>query len=360
MKILQRYVLRELWIPFVLCLVTLNFIFLGGYLVRAANFIVGRGVPFYETLYVIMLAMPDMISYTVPTSLLTAVLIVFGSLSQGNEIRAIKATGIHPLTVMIPVFALGLAMSILMFVFNDQLATRASFQLRIVTKQLLIHHPTAVIEPGRFVKLSDNLIFLTKDMNGNYMRDIVAYETEGDEKPIRTIISERGEIVSSADKNEIKIRLYDGSISDAEDSKVQSIQFKTYEFPTLGQEDIRKIQKKSREKTLAELLLKLPEVTGNKKDTREVWAAFHQRISFAFGCLIFAFVGIPVAILVHRGEIVLSFGIAMSAASLYYILFVGAKTIAIQSGIPAVIVFWMPNLIILALGAHLLKRALHS
>ena len=358
MKILQRYVLKELWVPFALCLVTLNFIFLGGYLVKAANFIVGRGVPFSETLYVILLALPEMVSYTVPTSLLTAVLIVFGNLSQGNEIRAVKASGIHPLTIMTPIFLVGLAATVFMFVFNDQVATNSSFQLRLISKQLLLRHPTAVIEPGRFVRLSDNLIFLTKKVSGHRMEDIVAYETEGDEKPIRTIIAQSGEIVQAKDMKEVKIRLYDGSVSDSEDSKVQSIQFKTYEFPTLGQDDVRNIQKKMRESTLAELLVRAPQVKDNKKDRREVWTAFHQRIAFAFGSLIFVFIGVPVAILVHRGEIILSFAIAMGAASLYYILFVGAKALSINGALPAVICFWIPNALLFGLGLRLLKQSL--
>ena len=69
MKILQRYVFRELILPFLLCMITLNFIFMAGYLVRAAHFIIGRGIPIGDTLYVLMLALPGMVGYTIPTSI---------------------------------------------------------------------------------------------------------------------------------------------------------------------------------------------------------------------------------------------------------------------------------------------------
>ena len=358
MKILQRYVLRELWLPFMVCLVTLNFIFMGGYLIKAAQFIVGRGVPLWDTVFVLLLALPAMIGYTVPTSILTAVLVVFGNLSQNNEIRAIKASGIHLIPIMAPVFLAGLGISFMMVVFNDQLATNADFVLRRTTKQLLIKHPNAMVEPGRFVKLTDDLVFLAKKLNGKEMKDIVAYENEGSDKPVRTIIAERGEFVTSADHSRMTIRLYDGSVSDAENSSVQSIQFKTYEFPTLGQEDVRKMQKKMRDLTLAELLMRLASPGNSKHDRREIWTAFHQRIAFSFGSFIFVFIGIPIAILVHRGEIVLSFGIAMAAASIYYILFVGAKTFSMQGILPAPISFWIPNVLLFVLGARLLKRSL--
>ena len=102
--------------PFLLCFSTLSFIFMAGYLVRAANFIIGRGIPLWDTLYVLLLATPEMIGYTAPTSVLTAVLVVFGGLSQNNEIRAMKASGIHPVQIMVPALLASLALSFGMFV----------------------------------------------------------------------------------------------------------------------------------------------------------------------------------------------------------------------------------------------------
>ena len=360
MKILKRYVLRELFLPFGFCFFMLNFIFMAGYLVRAANFIIGRGVPLMDTLYVLVLALPDIISYTVPTSCLTAVLIVFGNLSQNNEIRAVKASGVHPFHLMLPALLVGFILSFVMFVFNDQIATNASFMLRRTTKQMLIKHPKAIIEPGRFVKLSDTLKFFTKEMKGNELKDIVAYEIQDSNKPVRTIIAERGEIVSKSGNNEMQVRLFDGSISDSQDNGVQTIQFKTYEFPTMGQDDIRKIQKKMRELTLAELLIKLSNSQEelSEDDRRELWTSFHQRISFALGPFIFLFLGIPIAIVVHRGEIVLSFAISMAAASLYYILFAGAKTLAIQGVLWPPLAMWLPNVLLIAVGTRLFRRSL--
>lgn len=358
MKILQRYVLNEIWLPFLLSFMTLNFIFMAGYLVKAANLIIGRGIPLWDTLYVLTLALPEMISYTAPTSILTAVLIVFGGLSQNNEIRAMKASGVHPRMVMIPALLVGLVLSFVMFVFNDQVATNADFQMRKVTKKMLIRHPAALIEPGRFVKLSDSIVFLTKTLDGKQMRDIVAYENEGTDKPVRTIMAERGELVSKPNRSELAIRLYDGSISDSEGQSVQSIQFKTYEFPSLGQEDIDAMQKKTRNRTLAELVLSAASENVSKDDLHQIWSWFHQRIAFAFGSFIFVFLGVPIAILVRRGEIVLSFGIAMTAASCYYILFVGAKTLAVQGIVPAVLAFWTPNLLLLFVGFKLLKKSI--
>lgn len=360
MKIIRRYILKELVLPFVLSLITLSFIFMAGYLVRAANFIIGRGVPLSDTLYVIMLALPRMLSYTVPMSLLTAVMIVFGNLSQHNEIRAFKASGLHPYHVMVPAFLMGLLLSFGMFVFNDQVANEAGFQLRKTTKQLIIQHPRALIEAGRFVRLSDKIIFLAKRVEGDFLHDIVAYEIGPDDEPVRTIIAERGEIITLENKSAVKIKLYRGSISDSESEGVQSIQFKTYEFPSFGQEDVSKMQRKIRDFSLADLIVKFQNNDVPERQITRFWTAFHDRIAFSFGSLIFAFIGVPIAILVRRGEAVVSFAISMLAACVYYILFVGAKSLAIRGTLPAGIALWLPNIILFVLGCFLVRKSINA
>ncbi len=360
MKILQQYILRELVMPFALCFVTLNFIFMAGYLVQVANIIIGRGVSLWETLYILLLNLPEMINFTMPMSILTAVLIVFGNFSQNNEIRAVKASGIYPLQIMLPAFLIAFGLSLFMIIFNDQLGGSASFQARRMTKQALIKNPKALIDPGRFVELSDSIKFFAKTFDGTYMKDVVIYEIEKPDKPVRTIIAEKGELVSSPDHTEIILRLYDGSVSDAASQGVQAVQFKTYEFSTIGQSDIKSMRKKVRDLTFAEILVRLGQPDVSPKSARELWTAFHWRVAISFGSFIFVFLGIPIAILVRRGEIILSFAISMAMACLYYVLFVGAKTVSIQGLLPPYIVFWLPNLLLLSLGVYFFRKSLAS
>ncbi|HNX68710.1 MAG TPA: LptF/LptG family permease [Candidatus Omnitrophota bacterium] len=359
MKILQRYVLKELLLPCLICFSVLCFIFLAGYLVKMADLIIGRGVPFTQTLYVMVLIMPSVISWAAPMSLLTGVLIVFGSLSQHNEFRAMKASGVHPLKYMLPPLILGLALSVCMFVFNDQVGPPARYEFRRATKKMIMKHPMALIEPGRFVKLSNNILFLTKKVEGNKMKEIVAHEGVDSDNPVRTIVAESGEIAMDPVSGNLEILLYDGSVSESQDKGIQSVQFKTYKFPALNENDIRKMDKKKKDMTLAEILVDVSEKT-ERKDKRELWAVFHQRISFSFASLVFMFIGIPIAAIVKRGEVIISFGISMGAMCLYYVLFALAQVLATRGGIPPVISLWLPNVLLIGIGVFLLRKAVIS
>lgn len=366
MKILQRYVLKELLLPCLLCFTVLCFIFMAANLVKMADMIIGRGVPFMQTLYILVLVLPTAISWSAPMSLLTGVLIVFGSFSQHNEFRAMKASGVHPLKFMMPPLLLGLGLSMVMFVFNDQVGTAARFEFRRATKKMIMKHPMALIEPGRFVKISSDILFLAKRVEGEEMKDIVAHEGVDSENPVRTIVAERGRIQMDPNTGQLEVFLFDGSVSESQDKGVQSVQFKTYRFPTMDENDIRKMNKKRKDMTLAELLVEITELVANlsgnvdKKELRELWVTFHQRIAFSSASLVFMFIGIPIASIVKRGEIVVSFGISMAAMGLYYILFAIAQAISARGVLPPLVSLWLPNILLIGLGMILLRKAILS
>ncbi len=358
MKILQKYILKEMLWPCVLCLVILNFIFLAGYLVKAADLIIGRGIPLTETLSVLALALPAMVSYTVPLSLLTGTLIVFGSFSQYNEMRAMKAAGIHPLKFMMPAMVLGLLMSIAMFIFNDQITPDARFNLRRSMKKMAIQHPMALIEPGRFVSLTDSIIFYVKNIKDGQLYGVVAHEGVDSENPVRTVIADRGRIIPDTKAGTIEIQLFDGTVSENQKGGLNSVQFKTFKFPTFGKEDIVNVRKKKKEFSLIDLLLQISQKDLPRKERLEYWITFHERIAFSLGAFIFIFVGMPIAVIVRRGEAVVSFAIAMGFAFLYYILFALAHALAAKQVLPPGIAMWLPNLFLAGAGLYTIRRAI--
>lgn len=358
MKIIQKYILKELLWPCLLCLVILNFIFLAGYLVKAADLIIGRGIPLTETLNVLLLALPSMVSYTAPLSLLTGTLIVFGGFSQYNELRAMKAAGIHPMRFMMPAMVIGLLMAIGMFIFNDQITPGARYNLRRSFKKIAVQHPMALIEPGRFIELTESIIFYAKNVNNGELRDVVAHEGVDSENPVRTVIAERGKIVTDAQAGTMEIQLFDGSISENEKGGLHSVQFKTFKFPTFGKENLSRMEKKKKELSLSDLLVKIDQSQLSLKDKIEYWITFHERIAFSLGAFIFVFVGIPIAVIVRRGEAIVSFAIAMAFAFLYYILFAIAHAMAAKQVLPPYIAMWLPNVLLFVTGLFAIRKAI--
>src|SRR3989338_6198485 len=103
MKILRKYALQELLHPFLLSLLFFTFVFFVGNLFKLADLLVNKGVGLLDILKILLLLMPSLLSYVIPTSALTAVLLVFGGFAQNNEITAMKASGVNFFLVALPV-----------------------------------------------------------------------------------------------------------------------------------------------------------------------------------------------------------------------------------------------------------------
>lgn len=364
MKILRKYALSELLTPFLLSILFFTFIFLVGSLVKLADLLVNKGVGFFDIIKILFLLIPKLLSFTLPTSALTAILLVFGGFAQNNEVTAMKASGVNPFSVMLPVLLVSFLLSLVSLFLNDQVQSRAQFAYRQAVKDLLLKRPMAYLEAGKFIKDFQDYIILTQRIEGNQLYDITIYQPQEKGKATRTIMAERGEIVSSPQDKTLTLKLYNGTSDEpnpSDPSVFYKLNFRTFELPPihLGKEDPGKLEKKVKDMSLDEILYGLardPEVKENRTLRREFQAEFHKKIAFSFAPLIFALIGLPLAVITRRGEAVISFTLAIGIVAIYYVFFVWGRAISLEGYLPPAVALWLPNLSLGVCGIFLLRR----
>lgn len=366
MRILRRYVLGELVTPFLLSLLFFTIIFLVGSLVKLADLLVNKGVGLFDLLKILILLIPKLLSFTLPTSALTAILLVFGGFAQNNEITAMKASGVNLFSVMLPVLLVSFLLSLASLFTNDQIQSRAQFAYRQAVRDLLLKRPMAYLEAGKFIKDFQDHIILAQRVEGNRLHEITIYQPQGKGKATRTIIAEWGEILSLKDEKTLTLKLYNGTSDEPNPdnpSVFYKLNFKTFELPPihLGREDPKKAGKKVKDMSLDEILYGLrrkPDVRDNPDLQREYKAELHKKISFSFAPFVFAMVGLPLAVITRRGEAVISFSLAIGIVALYYVFFVWSRAVTVEGYLPAFIALWLPNLFMAGSGLFLMKRIL--
>jgi lipopolysaccharide export system permease protein len=367
MKILRSYVLRELLTPFLLSLLFFTVVFLVGNLVKLADLLMNKGVSLFDILKILLLLIPGLMSFIIPTSALTAILLVFGGFAQNNEITAMKASGVNPFSVMLPVLLVSFLMSLGLLFLSDQIESEAQFASRQAVKELLLKRPMAYLEAGKFIKEFQDYIILTQKIEGNRLRGITIYQPQEKGKATRTIIAEWGEIVAAQDQKTLTLKLYNGTSDEPnpdDPSVFYKLNFKTFELPPihLGRDDPHnKMNKKARELRLDEIIYRLkndPNLQANPTGRREYEAAFHKKIAFAFAPFVFAMIGLPLAVITRHGEAVVSFTLAIGTVAVYYVLFVWCRATVIQNNFHPFLTMWVPNVSIAGCGAYLMKRIL--
>ena len=367
MKILRRYILAELVRPFLLSLLFFTFVFLVGNLVKLVDLLINKGVSIFDILKILLFLIPGLLSFILPTSALAAVILVFGTLSQNNEITAMKASGISPFSVILPVLLTTFLMSLGLLFLSDQVESEAQFAYRREVKELFLKRPMAYLEAGKFIKDFQDYIILTQRVEGNKLHEITIYQPQENGKATRTIMAEWGEIISSKDSKTLTLKLYNGTSDEPnpdDPSVFYKLNFKTFELPPiyLGKGDPKnKVEKKVREMRLDELIYHLRQDADLKNDSsqrRKFVAAFHKKIAFAFAPFVFSLIGMPLAILSRRGEPTISFTLAMAIVAIYYVLFVWGEAMTVEGHFSPFLAMWLPNFFMVASGVFLMKRVI--
>src|SRR3989449_6429740 len=114
MKLITRYILKEMVGPTALGFGFYTFIILMQSLFNLAGMIIRRSLPASTVFKLLLLSLPNIVVLTVPMSLLFGILIAVGRLSSDSEIIAMRALGLSTRTIYRPVFIFSSAV----FVFN--------------------------------------------------------------------------------------------------------------------------------------------------------------------------------------------------------------------------------------------------
>ena len=149
--ILVRYVLKELIGPFLASLFGITFLFVVDFLVKILDNVLSKGLPATTVIEIFVLNLAWMLSLSIPMAVLVASLMAFGRMSGDQEITAVKAAGVSPLSLMRPVLLVALLLSVLMVVFNNWVLPEANHRSVELMNAVSRKKPHVFIDAGRLI-----------------------------------------------------------------------------------------------------------------------------------------------------------------------------------------------------------------
>jgi lipopolysaccharide export system permease protein len=351
-KIINRYILKEIAIPFVMILFVLTFVLLMGRILQLMDLMVNKGIGFIDMAIFIILLMPSFLMFTIPISLLVAIMIGLGRLSGDNEITIMKASGISMYQLSRPVAAA----SVIAFIMTAVITLFLVPQGNYATKQHLYNvskkQASIGIREKIFIDDFDGLLIYaeTIPMDGAFMEGVLISDTRLTQEPT-TIIARKAYLISDPKALTVTMRLENGSTHtvDAGLNNYRKMDFSNYDVNLdirAALFDEKKLKEKSSgEMTVLELREKLRESELEKLRQREVAIELNKKLSIPMSCLIFGILGVPLGIRAHRS--VKSRGISLGAiiVALYYMLQLGGEALVQMGKVSPPLGAWVPNLI---------------
>jgi lipopolysaccharide export system permease protein len=213
-RLLSSYLLRQLAAPFLFALTALTSLMLLSQIAKKFGSLVGKGLPWTVIAEVFALSIPFIVAMTLPMAVLLAVLYAFSHLAADNEITAMRASGISVYQILVPVFAWGVFMTALNFVFVDQVLPRSNARLRSLLIDIGRKKPTFELQEQVINEVPPSQYFLRAnriDGATGHLREVTIYDMGGDANR-RIIYADSGLMAYAEGQTDLSLRLFDGSI----------------------------------------------------------------------------------------------------------------------------------------------------
>ncbi len=407
MKILEKYILRENFMPFLGSVTVITFLMLLDKIMDIMDKIMASGVGTVTVLKVFGLSLPFLLAMSVPMSVLMASIMSFGRLAVDGELTAFKACGINIYRLVKPTLAVALLLSLFMVYFNNRVLPETNYKLMKLYYQIGLYKPSAAIKPGTFTEIDNTQIYV-KEKKNDILHGVLINQKQS-RKNSQTITALTGELHLANGGNGLQAVLYNGQMYEqdkANPKKYQLRYFKKFIINknNLGEEmlpagniprtdrtmtDVQiqdevilkmrqelitsaelvktelDIKKLSVQDTLSEANQKKYRNANAKKrqyehrmeflrqEQRELMVEWHKKFSLAAVCFIFAFVGIPIGMMTRTSGVGMAFTVSSVVYILYYMMLIGGEDLANRGYISPFLSMWMVNIILGILGIYL-------
>ena len=209
MSTLNKYLIKQSFIPFVLSVGVITTVLFLQFLIRAIDRFLGKGLDVFTILEYLYLNLAWIIALSVPMSLLISSVMTYGRMSQENEITALKSAGVNLFSIIKPALWFGSIVGFLLCLFNNFILPDMNYNARLLARDIYQKKPELTIEPGYFVDMIPQYTMIVKELDGKEFKDIKIFSKNTSSEQT-TIYAKSGSLESKG--GIITVNLQDGEI----------------------------------------------------------------------------------------------------------------------------------------------------
>lgn len=362
MKIINRYILKELFYTFSLSIFVFTIVLILNKVLQLTELVVNKGVPIATILKLLLFLFPSFLIIIIPISILVASITTFSRLSTDNEIIILKAAGISLYKLLLPIIIL----SVFAYFFTNFLTFKAlpwgAQSFKNLMFQIVQSKASLDIKERIFNDYFDGLVIYVNEapMSSKLMNGIFISDSRKSENP-QTIIAKEGVLLTDPVSMKVLLRLKDGTIHKLEKTKdsYQLIHFSTYDlsldiYKTLSAK--KEEPKTLKEMTISDIRKKIRSLKKGTKEYNRTLIKYYKIFSLPIACLILGFVGAPLGIVNRRSGRSGGFAISAIVVFFYYMMLTLGEGLGDEGKIHPILAMWFPNLLLSIMGTYLVVK----
>ncbi|HEX6161569.1 MAG TPA: LptF/LptG family permease, partial [Thermoanaerobaculia bacterium] len=296
MRIIDRYVIREVLWPFVIGLLIFTFMLIIPFLIDYAESFISKGVAVPVVLRIMATLLPQALALTIPMSLLLGLLVAFGRLSADREFVAMQACGVSLMRLMRPVGLLSvLGWAVTSYVLLVAVP-QENQRFREIIFGIVAERAEGEVRPRVFFQDFPNLVLYVREVpqSGGGWRDVFMVDSSPGQPPA-TYLARQGRVVVDRGQRTLEMVLQDGARHTADAAgKYEVVRFDQVvlrlnpesvfprEGPTPG----------AREMSSPQLRARAVELEQQGIYPHSEYFEIQKKFSIPFACLIFGLIGL--------------------------------------------------------------------
>lgn len=379
MRILTRYILKEVSSHALLGVLLFTFIIFMRDLGRLLELVVRNSAPLPSVGEIFLYTLPTAFMITLPMGVLVGILIGLSRLAADSEVTAIRASGMGAGMFVRVVAMFAIAAWLLAMLNSIAIAPRSARALTGLQNKLRSSQASFEIQPRVFYEEFKDRVLYVQDAipskgqslwRGVFLADI------SDPASPRITLAERGALLSESPEK-VRFHLEDGTqqelIPKAKD-QYSITTFETTDLPVQvpssterGFRDLQPVAELSlhallrnaaREEAAGASLVKIDPASSSYDylKARYYEIEFHRRFALPGACLVLALVGIPLGLSAHKGGRSAGFVLTIVLVFVYYFFSLVGVSLARQGKVSPWFGVWAGNLFFFVCGLILVWR----
>jgi lipopolysaccharide export system permease protein len=348
MRLLQRYVLRY-FLRFLLAGLGLcTALFLLVEVFDRMDEFIERQVVWADAVQYLLLKLPGVLYYMVPAAFLLASVLTFSTLSRHQEIVAMRAAGVSPFTLSVPLYGVGLLGCLLLVLAQEYLLPYTNLTYSVIWRtrirlqkmdpslggfqqgQIWYRHGERLWNAQTSVPLEQRLLGVSIFVIGP-----------------DSVIRQRYDVTEVQRQDNIWV-LRQGTLQTFDATGVfagsmESFSDRREAFPE-SFEEISALRKTPEEMSLREVLQKARQLEAQGVHQPRYRVDFHGKLAFAAACIVMAGFGLPLASRLQRsGGLALAISLTLFWGFTYWIAHSLAMALGYNDRLPAGVAAWASN-----------------
>jgi lipopolysaccharide export system permease protein len=357
MGLLERYLAKEILLPFLAALLFLTQLLLMTQILARADILLGAGVNLTDILAVSAALLPHLLGFVMPVAFLLGAIVGVGRLAEDREVMAIGAAGLSPVRLVRVPLAIGVVVAAVGLWFSTTVEPAGLREARLRFNEIIKRNLTANVRPGTFFSEIPGYTVFAARVGPDGWGDVLISDRSDPVSPVLAL-ARRGKLEPVGSEEEMRLVLEQGEVHREDPGGEEYVRatFRTAGL-TLGVgtalTDRNALSGSTKELTQGELArLSVPGVEHPPEQAGAFLAAYHRRLAAARPPLAFALMAVPLAAM-RRGGRAAAIGACVVAVLSQYLLLRAGEVVAMRGLLPAALALQLSNVVLLVVGAVL-------